>query len=198
MTTDSKTETSHKKQLAEIVIRWCDLIKRGRSLDFERCLIARDLRKMFPLDAHVLDGDLDFVTWCQDNLVPWTGDARMSEVHAREMLSFAIAGAVFKDVVQFNAVGGKPGVQTLMFLPRPEQVAIMMQARDQTKRIATVQRERGHADGSIKPSIKPTPALDAKTLAEHISRTQNGDVPQEIKDILRKYVKLDARKSAST
>lgn len=167
-------------KIKEFLERWEALFARQGRLDFELCVLMRDVRAEWPLGTDVEDGDAEMLGFCEQYF-------EQGGLKGRELLTYALAGAVFKDAKAYEQCGGRRAARNLALLPRTAQVAMMLKAKSEAKSINTVLRERGASAGEAKDRVKP--AQDARLLADFINKSVK-NVPPPIRAIIARYVKL--------
>lgn len=183
--TEIKLTDSQQKQLAAVLERMSELQGMYRRADALRFTIAKDMRDVFPKGGAVanLDGDAQMIAWCTQNMI--VDGKKCTNIHARYWLAYSIALQVFKDADKIRSAGGRGAVEMISSLPREEQVKIFIRAKEESKPILEVWRERGHDDST---RVKVTPALDAKALAEFLEEKKIS-LPHHIKVIVERYLR---------
>lgn len=164
--------------MIKYVKRWRDIKKRQSDLDYERSLLASDIRAEFDPGSV---GDSKFVSWCLDEL-------RIDSSEAVELLARAAAvNSVRGDEKTWKALGGFRQVRHIVDLPRTQRTSLIGEAISSEKALTTLIREKGilpHEESGD----RPTPLRDARELAEFI-RERVQDPPPRIKRILSHYAK---------
>ena len=167
-----------------------ELLAKLVGLDHAFCVFFRDARAEYSRAADILDGDDEFIAWCETYL--FSEDGTLKRQHAREALALAIAGSVFKNPDELRNAGGLKAVQHLHSYSRPLMIEIMQTAKSEHYSINTVRQRREKASGPPTGDLpKLTPAMDAQALAEFIA-TKLKKVPPEIAAILKRYVKQES------
>lgn len=165
----------------ELVKEWRALVSGERDNAFAMAQYARRVRKRHPAGSV---GDQDFKVWCCVKL-------KQSGNEAELMLTWAIAGTVFKDSVELSAAGGRRGVEALWGVGSWEkQEAIMQSAKNgsYTMQYALSQYNKVNAGPAHVPMR--TPVQDARQLARYLAK--NADkLPPAVREIVARYVSLD-------
>lgn len=165
----------------DLIKEWRRLETAERDVAFAKVQFARKLRRRFQAGSN---GDRDFKSWCIANL-------KQTEAETEVMFSLSIAGAVFKDAVEYSAAGGINGIAKIWGTgTAAEQEAVMRTAKEQALTMQTVLSRRN----ASRPAPIRTPAQDARTLAKYLA--QNADtLPTSVREIVARYVPLGGAKA---
>ncbi len=170
----------HNDKMIEFVKRWKNLQQRQADLDYEKAVLARDIRAEFKA-GHL--GDEQFVGWCDLEL-------GMLPRQAHELLARADMLKSVPDQRQWKKLGGFAALKCIAMLPEPQRKQVVVQALGAGSDLRVVLRERG----LLPPSDKPTYKTDAERLAEYAATLPN--LPKYIRDIVAKYVQKNDKQAA--
>lgn len=183
----------NNSKMIQFVKRWREIERQTKDLDYQRSVLARDIRAEFS-DGNV--GDEQFIKWCDVEL-------GLNAAAACELLTRARAVQVCADEKTYTRVGGFKAVRHLITVGKREQVAVLEAAKSQHKNVLTVVRERekaraatlpANANTSTKPVMRYSSFEDAKALAVFVDKHCK-DMPAHIRTIVGRYVE-SAKKAA--
>lgn len=182
-------------KMIRFVKRWREIEQQQKDLDFQRSVLARDIRAEFGKGD---TGDEQFINWCAVELgiTAWA---------AKELLTRAVAATVVPDERTWKMIGGYRAIRPLEELPKRHQVDVIEAAKASGRAPVTIMRERGliKAPETTRPAL-PTPRavvvvkretrptdeqsahMDAVALAQFIARTSR-DIPRDILAIVNRY-----------
>jgi hypothetical protein len=182
----------NNSKMIQFVKRWRELESKAKDLDYQRSVLARDIRAEFPKGS---DGDEAFTKWCEVEL-------GLFVAAACELLTRARAIEVCADESTYARVGGFKAVRHVITLNKREQVAVLEAAKSQHKNVRTIVRERETAraanlpaNTNIKPVLRFSTFEDAKALAAFVDKHCK-DMPSHIRAIVGRYVE-SAKKTAA-
>lgn len=185
-------------KMMEFIKRWREIEQTQKAIDFERSVLARDIRAEFP-DGD--EGDKKFTDWCAHQL-------GLTVTGANELLLRATAAVIVPDEKTWNVVGGYRSIRHLQDLPKRDQVNVLEAAKSTGKAILNLVKERGlgpmlppTAPRASAPVVRPpvhqfqAPAKvvdesqaqqDAETLAKFIAKYCK-TIPRDILSIIHRY-----------
>ena len=151
--------------------RWVELEKKQANLDFERSVLAKDIRAEFPAGEL---GDQAFINWCDIELnLPAAG--------AKELLTRATAVQIVPDAKTWNQVGGYRSIRHLQDLPKREQVNVLESAKSTGRAILNIVKERGL--GPKLPELAPPPPRPTTPYRPPLREVDHdSDASQEYRD----------------
>jgi hypothetical protein len=178
---DKEEKESQVKQgkLLEFIKQWKAIERRRKDLDYDEARWCHDLRSEFPGGT---SGDKAFGEWLSLEL-------GLPEERRRECLSRAAAFAILPDQHGWEQQGGYRQIRFLIPLDKRERVAVLGAAKASGYRISTVMRQR-----ESRP-IEHAPTPDIVLLAEFIEQLDG--VPDELREVARRYVRAKALKVAA-
>jgi len=167
-----------QSKMLEFLKQWKSIERRQKDLDYEVSQWAAAVRAEFPGGKA---GDKQFSGWLSLEL-------GIPAERQGELLERATSFQIVPDPQQWQALGGYVQIRKLVPLDRTERVAVIGAAKASGYRISTIVRQRESRE------VTHRALPDVVLLAEFVESL--GDVPDEIRELARKYVRAMALKVA--
>lgn len=167
-----------QSKMLEFLKQWKSIECRRKDLDYEECQWCAAVRAEFPSGTA---GDKAFSKWLSFEL-------GLPEDRSDECLLRAESFVIVPDPKQWQVLGGYVQIRKLVPLDKTERVAVIGAATATGYRIATVVRQRESR------SVSHHGVADVVRFAEFIESLD--DVPEDLREAARKYVRAKALKVA--
>lgn len=167
-----------QSKMLEFLKQWKSIERRRKDLDYEMSQWAATVRAEF---GGGKAGDKQFREWLSIEL-------GIPSERQGELLDRASAFAIVPDQQKWDALGRYEQIRHLVPLDKSERVAIIGAATASGYRITTIVRQRQSKE------VTHRALPDVVLLAEFVESL--GNVPDEIRELARKYVRAMALKVA--